>query len=256
MRAALYDTEIGHARRSPVRHSFRHRSASWFIDVDAPPDLPRWLRPLATFRARDHLSPVRSGADTLRARVEQTLRAQGVAPPGGSITALLNARCLGYVFDPLTVFWCHDRAGSVRAVIAEVHNTYGGRHAYVLEAGAESGAVVDKDFYVSPFNPVEGRYRLRMPEPGARLAIDVVVERPDQAPFVATWRGTRRPATARGVLASQLRAPLAPLVVSALIRVHGIRLWAAGLPLVPRDRARPTARTTTVPVPVEQEANP
>ncbi|CAM3137899.1 DUF1365 domain-containing protein [Tsukamurella hominis] len=231
---AMYDTEIGHLRRSPVEYGFRHRSASWFIDVDAPPTVPWWLRPLVSFRAADHLSPVADGADTLRRRVEQTLRDNGAEVPGGPITALLNARCLGYVFDPLTVFWCHDAAGEVRAIVAEVHNTYSGRHAYVLGPGAHAGASVAKEFYVSPFHPVDGVYRLRMPEPDGELSIDVVLERPGRAPFTAQWRGTRRPATPGRILLSQLRAPLVPLLVAVRIRRHGIRLWASGLPLVPR----------------------
>ncbi|NMD55340.1 MULTISPECIES: DUF1365 domain-containing protein [Tsukamurella] len=239
---ALYDTEIGHLRRSPIEHGFRYRSASWFIDVDAPPRVPLWLRPVVGFRAADHLFPVTDGADTLRARVEQTLRENGLEAPGGAITALLNARCLGYVFDPLTVFWCHDEDGDVAAVVAEVHNTYGGRHAYVLGPEARSGASVAKEFFVSPFHPVDGVYRLRMPEPDDALSIDVVLERPGRAPFTAHWRGTRRPATPRRILLAQWRAPLVPLVVAARIRVHGIRLWASGLPLVPR------------PATVEQEA--
>ncbi|TWS21592.1 DUF1365 domain-containing protein [Tsukamurella asaccharolytica] len=230
----MYDTEIGHLRRSPVRHGFRYRSASWLIDVDAPPRVPWWLRPLVSFRAADHLFPVTEGADTLRGRVEQTLRAQGADVPVGTITALLNARCLGYVFDPLTVFWCHDATGAVRAIVAEVHNTYGGRHAYVLGPEAQSGTSVAKAFYVSPFNPVDGVYRLRMPEPEATLSIDVVLERPDQAPFIAQWRGTRRDATLKRILLAQLRTPLVPLLVAVRIRLHGIRLWASGLPLVPR----------------------
>ncbi|WP_243635436.1 DUF1365 domain-containing protein [Tsukamurella pulmonis] len=236
---AMYDTEIGHLRRSPTAYGFRHRSASWFIDVDAPPRVPRWLRPVVSFRAADHLTPAPDGADTLRGRVEQTLRAHGVPVPDGPITALLNARCLGYVFDPLTIFWCHDRTGAVRTVVAEVHNTYGGRHAYVLGPEAQSGTTVRKEFFVSPFHPVDGVYRLRVPEPGEELSIDVVLERPGSAPFTAQWRGRRRPATPRAILGAQIRAPLVPLVVAARIRRHGIRLWASGLPLVPRPGSAP-----------------
>lgn len=241
---ALYDTEIGHRRRSPSAYGFRHRSASWFIDVDAPPRVPLWLRPVVGFRAADHLWPVADGADTLRGRVEQVLRENGTAVPDGPITALLNARCLGYVFDPLTIFWCHDRSGAVRTVVAEVHNTYRGRHAYVLGPESQDGTTVEKAFFVSPFHPVDGVYRLRVPEPGEGLAVEIVLERPGAAPFTAHWHGTRRAATPSGILAAQLRAPLVPLVVAARIRWHGIRLWASGLPLVPR------------PVTVEQEAQP
>ncbi|MDF0586117.1 DUF1365 family protein [Tsukamurella sp. 8F] len=235
----LYYTEIGHVRRSPVHHAFAYRSASWFIDVDQQPRFPLWLRPLVGFRAADHLWAAPDGADTLRSRVDAVLNARGIAPPGGAVTALLGARCLGYVFDPLSIFWCHDRAGEVRVVVAEVHNTYGGRHAYVLDAAAVTGVTVDKVFYVSPFNPVEGTYRLRMPEPDERIDVDVVLDRPGQAPFVAVWRGTRRRATPARVVLAQARAPLAPIVVALRIRLQGIRLRLAGLPIVPRVRSYP-----------------
>ena len=74
---------------------------------------------------------------------------------------LANARFLGYVFDPLTVFWCFAADGSLRCVVAEVHNTYGERHAYLLRPEADGTAEVGKEFYVSPFNDVSGRYDFR-----------------------------------------------------------------------------------------------
>ncbi|MDJ0429145.1 DUF1365 family protein, partial [Rhodococcus fascians] len=70
----------------------------------------------------------------------------------GTVTALLNARVLGYVFNPLSVYWCHDVDGSLRCVIAEVHNTYGQRHSYLIRPDGSDRAEVDKQFYVSPFN--------------------------------------------------------------------------------------------------------
>ena len=87
------------------------------------PSPPRWLRPFARFDAGDHLAG--TADDTLRRRVESFLTEQGVPLPGGRITALMQARVLGYVFNPLSLFWCHDADGVLRAVIAEVHNTYG-----------------------------------------------------------------------------------------------------------------------------------
>lgn len=253
MSARIYDTDIVHVRTSPVSHRFRYRSASWLIDVDTPPTVPRWLRPVVGFRAADHLWPPHTGPDTLRRRVEQVLRERDIEVPNGPITALLNARSLGYVFDPLTVYWCHDNAGRVRVVLAEVHNTYGGRHAYVIDSAETADSVpgeratVDKQFYVSPFNEVEGRYRLRLPEPDGRLAIDIVLDRPDQAPFTTRWRGTGHAADTRRIIRTQLRAPLVPILVTARIRLHGIRLWAKGLPIVPRNTPHSTGPESTSP---------
>ncbi|MFH5210460.1 DUF1365 domain-containing protein [Antrihabitans spumae] len=238
MKPALFETQIRHARLDPIRHSFEYRSYSWFVDLDELPRLPLWLRPFAKFRAVDHFeAPVGDdylGPDTLRGRVEAFLASEGVAFRGGRITALLNARVLGHVFNPLSVFWCRDDDGVLRWVIAEVHNTYGERHPYLLELDGAGRAQTDKQFYVSPFNEVDGRYDMSVPEPEAELAVRITLRRDGRAPFVATMRGRRLPATTRTVVRAQLRTPLAPLVVSARIRKQGIWLWARGLPVVPR----------------------
>ncbi len=79
---------------------------------------------------------------------------------------LSNARSLGYVFNPLSLFWCHDPDGSLRCVIAEVHNTYGGKHCYLITPDDAGRAETEKRFYVSPFYPVDGFYRMSVAEPG------------------------------------------------------------------------------------------
>lgn len=230
---AIYHTVVRHVRTEPVAKSFEHRGYSWLIDIDEPPRLPRLLTSFARFEGRDHLFGAHDG-DTLRQRVDSFLADNGVDLPGGRVTALLNARVLGYVFNPLSVFWCHDADGRLHCVIAEVHNTYGERHAYLVRLDRRHHAVVDKRFYVSPFNAVEGEYALSLPEPGERLALSVTLRRAGHDPFIATVRGVRRPGTTRNIVRAQLRAPVAPLLVAAWIRVHGIRLWARGLPIVPR----------------------
>ncbi|MCU1647369.1 MAG: hypothetical protein JWN03_7644 [Nocardia sp.] len=255
---ALYLTRMRHVRKEPVHHEFEYRSYSWFFDIDNPPVLPLPLRPFASFRAADHLEPTRgeidahgyTGAvrqfgrsDDLRARLDYYLARHGVDCTGGRITALMNARMFGYVFDPLTVFWCHDAGGELRCVIAEVHSTYGERHAYLVRPDDLGRASVDKRFYVSPFNDVDGRYLLRLPEPDEGLALRITLLRDRQAPFTATMSGHRVPVTPRTVLRAQWRAPFAPWLIAARIRKHGIALWARGLPIAPRPLAESSRRT-------------
>ncbi|MFI6429462.1 DUF1365 domain-containing protein [Rhodococcus oryzae] len=230
--AALYRTRIRHVRTEPVHNAFGYRSYSWFIDLDALPRLPWWLRPFAGFRPADHLEP--GGGRTLRGRVDAVLATHGIDLQGGRVTALMNARVLGYVFNPLSLFWCHDSTGDLRCVLAEVHNTYGGRHRYVVRTDRNGCAATDKRLYVSPFNEVEGVYAMRLAEPAEGLDIRVVLHRDGRAPFAATMRGRRRPATTANVVRALLAAPLAPLTVAARIRVQGIRLWARGVPIAPR----------------------
>jgi cyclopropane fatty-acyl-phospholipid synthase-like methyltransferase len=148
---------------------------------------------------------------------------------------LTGARSLGYVFNPLTLFWCHDRTGAVVCVVAEVHNTYGQRHRYLLRPDDAGRADVAKEFYVSPFYPVDGYYRMSVREPDERLAVTITLHRPNSPPFTASVRGLRRPATRRAVVAIALRHPFETWVVRALITKHGIALWRKGLPV----RVRP-----------------
>ena len=231
MHASIYRTSISHVRRSPLKNAFTYRSYSWFVDLDHLPRLPFLLRPLAVLRAGDHLG---DPAATLRTNVERYLRSQGIEHDGGPIHMLTSARVFGYVFNPLTLFWCYRSSGELQCVVAEVHNTYGERHCYLLRTDPAGRASVPKAFYVSPFNDVDGQYRMKLPAPGDRLAVSIILEREGHRPFVATMDGRRHPATVRNILAAAIRVPAAPLLVSALIRVQGIKLWARHLPVVAR----------------------
>ena len=184
-----------HSRQAPVRHSFEYRSYSWYVDVDDLPRLPWWLRPFARFRASDHFSDTRAATQgSLRDRLSAFFADRNLPPPEGRITALLQPRVFGYVFNPLSVFWCHDRDGTLRHVIAEVHNTYGERHAYLLPP-ADLPVITAKKLYVSPFNAVDGYYLVQAPRPDSEVDITVALHR-DRAPaFAANLRGQRRPAT-------------------------------------------------------------
>ncbi|WP_255769478.1 DUF1365 domain-containing protein [Pseudarthrobacter sulfonivorans] len=229
--AAIYRTSISHVRQTPLKNAFTYRSYSWFVDVDRLPRLPGVLQLLADFRAADHLG---DPAATIRSNVEAFLRTRGIEPDGGPIRMLTSARVFGHVFNPLTLFWCYRESGELQCVIAEVHNTYGERHCYLLETDASGRASVPKAFYVSPFNDVDGQYRMKVPAPGDRLAVSIVLEREGHRPFVATMDGDRRPATIGNILAAAIAVPAAPLLVSALIRFQGVKLWARRLPVVKR----------------------
>lgn len=229
--AAIYRTSISHVRRTPLKNAFTYRSYSWFVDVDKLPRLPLLLRPLAVFRAGDHLG---DPDGTIRSNVEGYLRTQGIKPDGGPIHMLASARVFGYVFNPLSLFWCYRSTGELECVVAEVHNTYGERHCYLLRTDTAGRAAVPKAFYVSPFNSLDGQYRMKLPAPRERLGVSIVLDREGHSPFVAAMDGTRRPATVPNILAATLAVPAAPLLVSALIRVQGIKLWARRLPVVAR----------------------
>ncbi|PNH84269.1 DUF1365 domain-containing protein [Arthrobacter sp. AFG20] len=233
MTAAIYRTSIRHVRQDPLKNAFTYRSYSWYVDLDDMPKLPWWLRPLAGFHTKDHLG---DPAASIRENVDHFLAVNGEKPDGGTVTMLANARVLGHLFNPISIFWCRGADGALRAVIAEVHNTYGERHCYLLHPDGAGRARTSKEFFVSPFNAVDGSYRMSLPEPAGKLAVAVVLERSGRKPLTATMTGVRRTATPRSILAAALAVPLAPLRVVLQIRWQGIKLWARGLPIINRPR--------------------
>jgi uncharacterized protein len=166
--AVTYDTVISHVRQTPIRNRFRYRTTAWLVDLDRVPHLPRALCWLARFDSRDHLG---KPWESLRDNVTALLATHDVDVTGGRILMLANARALGHAFNPISIHWCYTADDQLAAVVAEVHNTYGDRHAYLLRPGPD-GTVderLDKAMYVSPFNPVDGHYRISVSEARERV---------------------------------------------------------------------------------------
>jgi predicted NAD/FAD-binding protein/DUF1365 family protein len=219
-RPVMYDTRIRHTRRRPFHRAFEHRARTWLVDLDDLPD----HGPLGRFEARDHLG---SPDATLRANVDAFLAGHGIDLDGGRVLMAANARAFGYCFDPISAFWCFDRAGHRAATVVEVHNTYGGRHPYLVQPDEHGRARVDKALYVSPFHGTDGWYDLTVPVPGDRLIVAVTLHTDDGATFSASMDGRR-------TTTSPWRAAPQALRGSALIRAHGIWLWGRRLPVRPR----------------------
>jgi len=239
---ALYDAEVVHARTQTVHNTFSHRIYLWLVDLDDLPRLPRRLAPFARFEARDHRHGDDDPAGSIRSNLTDWLATQGVYLDGGRILMLANARSLGHVFNPISLFWCHRADGTLGCVVAEVHNTYGGRHRYLLRPDARGLAHVPKAFYVSPFLTVDGEYRMRVPPPGEDLSVSVTLRQHGRTALTATVTGRRRPATTGELIRTLLRMPFVTYRTSALIRRHGIALWLRRLPVIPRQRAEPPGR--------------
>ncbi|HSU74570.1 MAG TPA: DUF1365 domain-containing protein [Terrabacter sp.] len=231
---ALVDGTVSHSRRTPLRHGFTHDHYQWLVDVDDLPRLPWPARLFAGFDARDHLDGGRLGGG-IRGDVSRFLAARDVTLAAGDrVLMLANARVLGHTFDPLTVFWCLRPNGSLLAVVFEVHNTYGERHAYLLDVADDGTATVGKAFYVSPFNDTSGAYAVRLVLQPDAVAVTVALDRDGERVLTAVTRGTPEPATARALFRLVRRHGLMTQRVTALIRAHGIRLWLRRLPVMPR----------------------
>lgn len=231
---ALVVGSVAHVRHLPERRTFEHAHYQWLVDLDALPRL-RWpLSLLARFDARDHLDGGRLGGG-IRGDVTRWLAGRGVAlQPDDRVLMLAHARVLGHTFDPLSVFWCLAADGSTRAVVLEVHNTYGERHAYLLDLDESGRAEVGKEFYVSPFNDTSGEYAVALALTPARVRVSIVLSRAGQRVLTASTTGTPEPATTRVLLRTAAGHALMTHRVSVLIRWHGIRRWLERLPVHPR----------------------
>ncbi len=252
MRSHLLEGTVRHRRARPFTYGLEH--AVWYAALDvAELDLldrrlrlfGRNRRALTTFRDMDH---VLDGAPDVDASIRGLLWEAGEEPEGWRITLITNLRSLGHVFNPASFYLCRDGSGELRAVVVEVHNTYGERHRYVLrrrDAGAARPfeGSMDKAFFVSPFIGGHGRYAVTVrDEPdGIRLAIAL---RQDGEHLLSTSLVlSRRPVTDRMLLRMLLRHPLMPHRTIALIHWHALRLWLRGAPFfshhaTPGDAAR------------------
>ncbi len=228
---------VHHTRHTPIRHEFTNRHYAWLVDLEQPPRLPRWLSPFADFRGEDHLDGAK-GLAALRVDVARRLAAEGVDTGDlARVVMLANPRVLGHVFNPMSAFWCFSSDGSLLAVLVEVHNTYGGRHAYVMRPDERGRAATAKEFYVSPFNDVSGDYDIGFHLRPDRVGVSIRLVRDGRPLVTASVAGRCVPATTASVARTVLRHPLVTQRVTALIRVHGIWLWLRRLPVQPRPRA-------------------
>jgi len=254
MNSCLYFGHVMHVRLSPVVHRFRYRVCSLLLDLDELPALHRRLRLFSVnrfnlfgFSDRGHGVDAHPGERT-KAWAERTLREAGLPWTGGTIRLLCFPRMFGHVFNPLSEYFCHDSDGRLVAVIHEVHNTFGERHAYVLpvsEQDAARGTVTqacDKAFYVSPFVDMEMRYVFRIRPPGE--AVSVLIREYGQEGEVlrATLSGRCRPLTDGMLLRALLSYPLMTLKIVLGIRWQALRLWRKGVKIRPHTPKQATAK--------------
>jgi uncharacterized protein len=240
--AALYVGEVMHARLKPVGHRFSYRVASLMIDLDRLDEADQSARLFSVgrfnlfgFHEADH-GP--GDGSSLRAHVDRLLAEAGVAR-AERIVLLCYPRVLGYVFNPLSVYWALDGAGRTTAVVYEVRNTFGERHTYVapVRPGEVTAAGLRqtraKRFYVSPFMPMDQVYHFRLTPPGEGVRVRILETDADGPTLSATFVGRRRPLSDRTLAAVAAAMPLHTVKVVAGIHWEALRLWLKGAPYFP-----------------------
>ena len=222
-----------HRRLAPRRHAFRYRVFALLLDLDELEGLSRrrwlfaWNKPgAASFHDRDH-----GDRHDLRRWLDAKLAAAGIVADGPK-RVLCYPRLFGYVFNPLSVWFCHGRDNRLAAIVYEVHNTHGERHAYVLRLDGDAVPVRQrcaKDFYVSPFLSMACTYNFKVRPPGGDVLIAIAEEEAGKPILTATFCGKRKALNDATLLMMLVRHPLMTAKIIAAIHYEAVRLMLKGM---------------------------
>jgi DUF1365 family protein len=230
MRSGVYTGTLVHSRRTPARHVFRYPMSMWLFDVDELPELERRLalfsvnrRNVVSLRDRDHFD----GTAPLKQAVLDLVGDESVV----RVLALTQPRVLGYVFNPVSFYWCYRADGSLVCMVAELNNTFGERLPEVLDGGSLHYEH-DKRLHVSPFFGLDQSYEYAFSEPGAAVWARIHVRDHGHGarPLTAVLHGRRRELTNASVAAALARYPLQPAQVTTLIHWQALKLFLKRVP--------------------------
>jgi uncharacterized protein len=245
-RNEIADVRITHSRHGPRNNAFAYRALYLILPLNTLGRDPRPLFAfdrfnLFSFHARDH----GDGKTDLEVWARAQLARHGISGAGGEIILMTLPRVLGYVFNPVSFWLCHDREHRLRAVIAEVNNTFGERHVYVCShddhrpVERSDWLTERKAFHVSPFLAIEGEYRFRFDIEASRFTV-AINHHDKEGPRLSTaMSGRRVPLTTMRLLRAFVLNPLMPLKVIALIHWQAIRLLLKRVKY--NDHRRPVA---------------
>nr|WP_292764479.1 DUF1365 family protein [Mesorhizobium sp.] len=251
IRSQLYFGTVSHRRLRPRVHALKYRMFWTLLDLDDIPDLPKRSALFSynrfnvlSFHDADHGD---GSGGALRPQIERMLDEHGIAFDGGSILLFCMPRVLGYGFNPISVYFCHLRDGSLAAIVYEVHNTFGERHSYVFDAHEKTRPAAhgcDKRFHVSPFMDMGMHYEFRTLLPAERFALAIRGSDADGALIHASLACAARSFHTLNLLRGLLLYPLLTLKVTAAIHWHALRLWLKGIRV--RHKPEPPLQPTTV----------
>ncbi len=241
---AIYVGKVRHRRFAPRRHAFTYPVFMVLFDLDRVDELVRTSRLVsrngfnwASFNDRDHIG---DPARPLRERFRASAEAQGLTLPEGPLYLLTNLRYWGYGFNPVSYLYGFDREGTLKLIGAEVTNTpWHERHVYWMEPSGKGQAFafdVAKALHVSPFFPMDLRYRWTFTQPGEALRVRMALFDRARQVFDADLELERRPWDAATLRRTLFRFPWMTLKVIAAIHWEALWIWIKRVPVFTHPR--------------------
>ena len=239
LNSCIYSGFVTHRRFKPKRHFFTYKTFSLLIDLNEIENLDKKIKffsynkfNILSFYDSDH-GP-RDGGPLVN-WVKNTLSDAKINIGSGTVKLLCYPRFFGYVFNPLSVFYCYDEASQLKAILYEVKNTFNEQHTYVFSASSSSNLVLhkcDKKFYVSPFMEMKTFYNFRLLNPGDILNIFIKQSDIDGTLLTACQVGKKLEISGKNLLFQFLKHPLMSFKVIMAIHFEALRLWIKGVKLV------------------------
>ena len=248
---SLYFGEVVHVRHRPKQHILRYRVFSALINISElkASKIPKWLFAInkwAIFSiwekdfGKREIDQQTNG--TLSENIEGILNKADICEKMSKIELLCYPRIFGFVFNPLSVYFCYSEADDLRAIIYEVANTFGERHHYVIaKTNSENQKiehVCQKVFYVSPFIPMDCQYKFNIIAPNKDVAIKISETDQDGPLLYAAFHGKRQEFSTRTLILALFKYPLMTLKVVMAIHLEAIKLLMKGAPIFKHSDAK------------------
>lgn len=232
-----------HHRLEPIKNRFVYRVFMFCVDLDEIDALHRSLRlfsseryNLFSLRKSDHMN---FGKGTIKENVLEYLRRKGIDLTGGRIELVTNLRMFGYVFNPVSFYYCYDKKGNPVCAVPEVGNTFGEIKPYLLDGSDRNQSgfrkKVVKYFYVSPFIGLDTTFDFNLGIPGERLHVTIDDYQEGKKFFLSAVTGTRKALTDARLLWYVFRFPFITLQVITLIHWQALKLYVRKLPFLRKN---------------------
>ena len=237
--SSIYNGSVVHKRFKPKKHFFKYKVFSLFLDLSELKELNNNLNffslnkfNLISFYEKDHGE--RDGSSILD-WVKNNLRSNNVSTDNIKVKLLCYPRILGYVFNPLSIFFVYDNDENLISILYEVKNTFGEQHTYVFKIEGENKLIQNncsKKFHVSPFIEMDCNYFFRILNPGDKLS--VIIDQYDQEGKIlfASQDGIRSELTNKNLMNSYLKHPLMTFKIISAIHFEAFKLWIKGIKFV------------------------